>query len=115
MGLFFSSKKPVASTTSGSQNAHSTAGRFDHGSKGRITQKEFEHIGRRFKDVMSHGDAERLLEGLRPNMDRDGFSGGHSMSKKEVQETLDYMAKNHHTGLSSSDIEKARTIIDEYE
>jgi len=115
MGLFFSSKKPTTPVASGSQNSHSTAGRFDRNSKGRITQKEFRLIGTKLKNSMNRADAERLLEGLRPNMDRDGFSGGHSMSKKEVQETLDYMAKNHHTGLSSSDIEKARTIIDEYE
>lgn len=115
MGLFFSSKKPVTSPTPSATGSSSLAHKFDRNSKGRITPHEFSFLEKRLKQEMSHPDAERILEGLRPNMDSDGHYGGKNISAKEGNDALDYMKKSHHSGLSDSDVEKARDILSQYE
>lgn len=115
MGLFFQSKKPTSSVTPSAKGTASSTGRFDRNSKGRITPQEFKLIGERLKREMSHSDAEQILQGLVPNMDSDGRYGGRNISAKEANDSLDYMEKGHHSGLSNSNIKKVRDILSEYQ
>ncbi|MDD2766199.1 MAG: hypothetical protein PHH40_00360 [Candidatus Moranbacteria bacterium] len=115
MGLFFSSKKPAVPTTPSAKGSVSLAHKYDRNSRGRITETEFKFLETRLKQEMSHSDAKRILEGIRPNLDSDGHYGGKNISTKEANDSLDYMKRNHHSGLSNSDIEKARDILSEYQ
>ncbi|MFZ2187160.1 MAG: hypothetical protein WAV46_00830 [Candidatus Moraniibacteriota bacterium] len=112
MGLFFSSKKPaVSSVGTGSSLARS----LDRNSRGRITPRELKFVEKRLKEEVGHHDTERIMEGLRPNMDSDGQLGGKNISARESSDALDYMEKGHHGGVSTKDIDTARKILDEYQ
>lgn len=112
MGLFFSSKKPVASSNVGGKSlAHS----LDRNSRGRITPRELPLVEKRLKQEMGHYHAGQIMEGLRPNMDSDGRLGGKSINESEINDSLDYMKKNRYSSLSGSDIKKVKDILSEFQ
>jgi hypothetical protein len=100
---------------SGKGTSDSLAHKFDRGSKGKVTTKEFGFFRKRIIGEMGHYDGERIIEGLSSSLDSDGHIGGRSISKSEGEEALKNMQHSRYSGLSSKDIEKAREILSEYE
>ncbi|OIP60118.1 MAG: hypothetical protein COZ29_01120 [Candidatus Moranbacteria bacterium CG_4_10_14_3_um_filter_45_9] len=112
MGLFFPSKKP---TVSGAVGGKSVAHSLDRNSRGRITPRELPLVEKKLKEEMGHYKAEKIMEGLHPNMDSDGRLGGSNISAKEGSDTLDYLKKGRYNNLSSMDIKKAKDILGEFQ
>lgn len=112
MGLFFSSKKPVVSSSIGGGSlAHS----LDRNSRGKIISRELPFVEKRLRQEMGKYKAEKIMNGLQPNMDSDGRLGGKNISDKEGSDALDYLKKGRYNNLSSTDIKKAKDILSEYE
>lgn len=112
MGLFFSSKKPVVpSSVGGGSLAHS----LDRNSRGRIIPRELPFVEKKLRQEMGNYKAEKIMEGLQPNMDSDGRLGGENISAKEGSDALDYLKKGRYNNLSSGDINEAKDILNEFQ
>lgn len=110
--MFTSSKKKGVQSDG---DKGSTLPHYDRNSKDAVTPNEIHHVEQELIRKMGHVKAERIMEGLRANMDSDGRFGGRNVSRKEIDAMLKDMSKHHFSGMSSHDIKTAGETLNEFE
>lgn len=114
MGLFsLMSKKSVAPGTAGVGSGPSLH-KYDRNSPGKIMPREMSYIQHKLIDKLGRRKAERVMEHLEGNMDKDGGFGTKNVSSKEIDAIVNTLEKSHYNEMDSGDIATTRKILEGY-